>query len=90
MKTHTENYSNALRKYPFSLFERDGSLEMWQKIYSPYIDSIESKINVSKNNSIRIFRNHNFAFDNESQQRIADLIINEVKKLESKINILKK
>jgi hypothetical protein len=78
MKTHTENYSSALTKYPFSLFEMDGSLEMWQKIYSPYMDSIESKINISKNNSIRIFRNHNFAFDNEFQQRIADLIINEV------------
>jgi len=78
MKIQTENYSNVLRKYPFSLFEMDGSLEIWQKIYSPYIDSIESKINISKNNSIRIFRNHNFAFDNEFQQRIADLIINEV------------
>ena len=78
MKIQTENYSNVLRKYPFSLFETDGSLEIWQKIYSPYIDSIESKINISKNNSIRIFRNHNFAFDNEFQQRIADLIINEV------------
>ncbi|MFW9902569.1 MAG: hypothetical protein ACFFDY_14980, partial [Candidatus Thorarchaeota archaeon] len=73
----TENYSKVLRKYPFSLLEMDGSLEIWQKIYSPYIDSIESKINISKNNSIRIFRNHNFAFDNEFQQRIANLIINE-------------
>jgi hypothetical protein len=78
MKIQTENYCNVLRKYPFSLFEMDGSLEIWQKIYSPYIDSIESKINISKNNSIKIFRNHNFAFDNELQQRIADLIINEV------------
>ncbi|MFW9773178.1 MAG: hypothetical protein ACFFEO_13570 [Candidatus Thorarchaeota archaeon] len=78
MKTQKENYSNVLRKFPFSIFELDGSLEIWQKIYSPYIDSIESKINISKNNSIRIFRNHNFAFDDEFQQRIADLIINEV------------
>ncbi|MFX1569455.1 MAG: hypothetical protein ACFFCV_13920 [Promethearchaeota archaeon] len=76
MTIHTENYSKVLRKYPFSLLEMDGSLEIWQKIYSPYIDSIENKINVSKNNSISIFRNHNFAFDNEFQQRIADLIIN--------------
>ena len=78
MKIQTDNYSNVLRKYPFSLFEMDGSLEIWQKIYSPYLDSIEGKINISKNNSIRIFRNHNFAFDNEFQQRIADLIINKV------------
>jgi len=76
MTLHTENYSKVLRKYPFSLLEMDGPLEIWQKIYSPYIDSIESKINISKNNSIRIYRNHNFAFDNEFQQRIADLIIN--------------
>jgi hypothetical protein len=78
MTLHTENYSKVLRKYPFSLLEMDGPLEIWQKIYSPYIDSIESKINISKNNSIRIYRNHNFAFDNEFQQRIADLIINKV------------
>ncbi len=83
MKIQTENYSNVLRKYPFSLFEMDGSLDLWQKIYSSYIDSIESKLNVSKNNSTRIFRNHNFAFDNELQQRIADLIINEVEEQSS-------
>ncbi|MFX1555436.1 MAG: hypothetical protein ACFFBV_16040 [Promethearchaeota archaeon] len=83
MTIHTENYSKVLRKYPFSLLEMDGSLEIWQKIYSPYIDSIESKINFSKNNSIRIFRNHNFAFDKEFQQRIADLIINEVEEQNS-------
>jgi hypothetical protein len=79
----TENFSKVLRKYPFSLLEIDGSLEIWQNIYSSYIDSIESKIRVSKNNSIRIFRNHNFAFDNEFQERIADLIINEEKEQKS-------
>ena len=78
MKIQTESYSNVLRKYPFSLFEMDGSLDLWQNIYSSYIDSIESKINISKENSIKMFRNHNFALDNEFQQRIADLIINEV------------
>ena len=86
MKRYTENYSSVLSKYPFSLFEMDGSLEIWQRIYSPYIDSIESKINISKNNSIRIFRNHNFAFENEDQQRIAHLIIDEV---EEQISISK-
>ena len=78
MKIQTESYSNVLRKYPFSLFEMDGSLDLWQKIYSSYIDSIESKINILKDNSIRMFRNHNFALDNEFQQRIADLVIFEV------------
>jgi len=78
MTIHAERYSNILRKYPFSLLEMDGSWEIWQKIYSPYIDSIESKIIISKNNSIRTFRNHNFAFNNTFQQRIVDLIINEV------------
>ncbi|MFX0188024.1 MAG: hypothetical protein ACFE8A_09825 [Candidatus Hodarchaeota archaeon] len=78
MTIHTESKSNILRNYPFSLLEMDGSGEIWQKIYSPYIDLIESKIIISKNNSIRIFRNHNFAFNNAFQQRIADLIINEV------------
>ncbi|MFX1394084.1 MAG: hypothetical protein ACFFAH_10960 [Promethearchaeota archaeon] len=78
MTIHTENYSNILGKYPFSLLEMDGSWEMWQKIYSPYIDLIENKIICSKNSSIKTFRNHNFAFNNAFQQRIADLIINEV------------
>ncbi|MFX1260020.1 MAG: hypothetical protein ACFFAN_19395 [Promethearchaeota archaeon] len=78
MTIHAETYSKILRKYPFSLLEMDGPLEIWQKIYSPYIDSIESKIIILKNNSIRTFRNHNFAFNNAFQQRIADLIINEV------------
>ena len=78
MTIHTESYSDILGKYPFSLFEIDGSLEIWQDVYGPYIDSIESKIIISKKNSIKTFRNHNFAFNNAVQQRIADLIINEV------------
>ena len=78
MTIQTESYSNILGKYPFSLLEIDGPWEMWQDIYGPYIDSIESKIIISKNNSIKTFRNHNFAFNNAGQQRNADLIINEV------------
>jgi len=78
MTIHTESYSDILGKYPFSLFEIDGPLDIWQDIYDPYIDSIESKIIISKKNSIKTFRNHNFAFNNAVQQRIADLIINEV------------
>ena len=74
MKIQTESYSNVLRKYPFSLFEMDGSLDLWQKIYSSYIDSIESKIIISKNNHIKTFRNHNFGFSNAIQQRIADIM----------------
>jgi hypothetical protein len=86
MTLHTESYSNILGNYPFSLLEIDGSCEMWQKIYGPYIDLIESKIIISKNNSIKTLRNHNFAFNNALQQRIADLIINEV---EEQISISK-
>ncbi|TFG24422.1 MAG: hypothetical protein EU529_04445 [Promethearchaeota archaeon] len=78
MTIHTESYSDILGKYPFSLFEIDGPLDIWQDVYGPYIDSIESKIIISKKNSIKTFRNHNFAFNNAVQQRIADLIINEV------------
>ncbi|MFX1394938.1 MAG: hypothetical protein ACFFAH_15395 [Promethearchaeota archaeon] len=78
MTIHKESYSNIFSKYPFSLLEMDGSWEIWQKIYSPYIDLIENKIIISKKNSIKTFRNHNFAFNNAFQKRIADLIINEV------------
>jgi len=80
MTIHKESYTNIFSKYPFSLLEMDGSWEIWQKIYSPYIDLIENKIISSKNSSIRIIRNHNFAFNinNAFEQRIVDLIINEV------------
>jgi len=78
MTVHTESKSNILRNFPFSLLDMDGLSEMWQKIYNPYIDLIESKIIMSKNDSISTFRNHNFAFINEIQQRIADLIISEL------------
>jgi hypothetical protein len=59
----------------------DGFSEMWQKIYNPYIDLIENKINKSKNDLIKTIRNHNFAFKNELKQRIADLVI--ISKLEN-------
>jgi len=78
MVINIESNSNFLRNYPFSLLDMDGLSERWQKIYSPYIDSIESKIIISKNNHIKTFRNHNFGFSNAIQQRIADLIITEV------------
>ena len=73
-----ENNSNILIKYPFSLFDMDGSWEIWQNIYSPYIDLVESKLIISKNNSLRTFRNYDFAFNNAFNQRIADLVISEV------------
>ena len=82
MTIQTESQSNILRNYPFSLFDMDGLLVNWQKIYKPYIDLIESKISTSKNESIITFRNHNFA-SNKAKQRIADLIISE---LEEKIS----
>jgi hypothetical protein len=77
MTINTESKSNILRNYPFSLLDMDGLSELWQKIYNPYIDLIESNIIMSKNDSISTFRNHNFAFNNAFQQRIADLIISE-------------
>lgn len=78
MTIHTESESNILRNYPFSLLDMDGLMETWKKVYNPYIDLIESKIIISKNDSISTFRNHNFAFNNAFQQRIADLIISEL------------
>ncbi len=78
MIIHTESESNIFRNYPFSLSDMDGLSEIWQKIYNPYIDLIESKIISSKNDSISTFRNHNFAFNNAFQQRTVDLIISEL------------
>ncbi|HEC41023.1 hypothetical protein LCGC14_0685760 [marine sediment metagenome] len=78
MTVNTESESNILRNYPFSLLDVDGLSEMWQKIYDPYIDLIESKIITLKNDSLSTIRNHNFAFNNALQQRIADLIVIEL------------
>ena len=75
MKIQTESNSNILRTYPFSLLDIDGLSDMWKKIYNPYIDLIESNINMSKDDSITTFRNHNFALKDEFKQRIADLIV---------------
>ncbi len=76
MTTNTEMNSDFLINYPFSLLDVDGSLELWQKLYNPYIDLIENEINKTTNESINTFRNHNFAFNKAlQQQRIADLII---------------
>ncbi|MFX1557789.1 MAG: hypothetical protein ACFFC9_11095 [Promethearchaeota archaeon] len=83
MVIDTKKNTNFLRNYPFSLLDVDGLLERWQKIYSPYIDSIESKIIISKKNHIKTFKNHNFGFSNASQQRIADLVTIEVEEKNS-------
>lgn len=84
MTINAESKSNILRKYPFSLLDMDGLSEMWEKVYNPYIDLIESKILLSKNDSISTFRNYNFALKNEIKQRIADLIV--ISELEEKIS----
>ncbi|MBY8991473.1 MAG: hypothetical protein KGD58_12020 [Candidatus Lokiarchaeota archaeon] len=78
MIVQTENNSNILRKYPFSLLDMDGSSEMWKGIYIAYIDLIENKINLLKNDSISIVRNFDFALNNEIRKRIAALVIIEV------------
>ena len=73
-----ENFSTILRKYPFSLSAMDGPWEIWQNIYDPYIDIVENKLLISKNDSLRTFRNYDFALNRAYHQRIADLIIFEV------------
>ncbi len=73
-----DNSSTILRKYPFSLSAMDGPWEIWQNIYGPYIDLVENKLIISKNNSLRTFRNYDFALNRAYHQRIADLVIFEV------------
>ncbi len=77
MTIQKEGNSDFLRDYPFSLLDVEGPLEVWQRIYNPYIDLIESNIVKLNKNSIITVRNHNFAFNNAVQQRIADLIVSE-------------
>jgi hypothetical protein len=75
--------ANILKNYPFSLFDIDGSREIWQNIYGPYIDLIEKKLNISDQSSIRIFRNYDFAVNSALHRRIADLVILEVEEQKS-------
>ncbi len=75
MTIQTESKTKILRNYPFSLLDIDGSSDLWEKIYNPYIELIENNINTLKDDSITTFRNHNFAFKDEFKQRIADLIV---------------
>jgi len=70
--------SDILKKYPFSLFDIDGSWEMWQSIYSPYIDLIESNLHHLKNTNLSLFRNYDFSSNKSHFQRIADLVITEI------------
>ncbi|MHA1884654.1 MAG: hypothetical protein ACW96S_06365, partial [Promethearchaeota archaeon] len=75
MTIQTESKTKILRNYPLSLLDIDGSSDLWEKIYNPYIELIENNINTLKDDSITTFRNHNFAFKDEFKQRIADLIV---------------
>ncbi len=74
------NYNDGLRKYHFSLVDIDGSWESWHDIYHHYIDLLENKFITVKNNSLKVFRNYDFALQNAYSQRIADLIISEEEK----------
>lgn len=73
-----ENDPIILGKYPFSLFDMEGSWELWENIYGPYIDLVENNLIVSKNGTLKTFRNYNFALNSAYHQRIADLITFEV------------
>ena len=79
-----ENDPIILGKYPFSLIDMDGSWEIWQNIYGSYIDLVENNLIVSKNGTLRTFRNYNFALNSAHHQRIADLVTFEVEEQISK------
>lgn len=76
----TYDYNDVLGKYPFSLTDIDGSWEIWYNIYHQYIELLENKFIVVKNNSPKIFRNYDFALENAYFQRIVDLVISEEEK----------
>ncbi|TFG13279.1 MAG: hypothetical protein EU535_05105 [Promethearchaeota archaeon] len=78
-----DNSSTILRKYPFSLSAMDGPWEIWQNIYGPYIDLVENKLIISKNDSLRTFRNYDFALNRAYHQLIADLVVFEVEEQNS-------
>ena len=73
-----ENDPIILGKYPFSLTDMEGTWEIWENIYGPYIDLVENNLIVSKNGTLRTFRNYNFALNSAHYQRIADLVTFEV------------
>ena len=69
------SYNDDLIKYPFSLFNIEGTWEIWARIYSSYLREIESIIITDYKDSIKTYKYYDFAGPKEIFPRIIDLII---------------
>ncbi|MFX1408416.1 MAG: hypothetical protein ACFFC9_03910 [Promethearchaeota archaeon] len=79
-------YSDDLMKYPFSLTYIEGKWEEWERIYFPYIESVESNLIKIGEKNINIFRNYDFALQSDIYHRIIDLVIISIKEHNSELN----
>lgn len=72
---HINAFSDEVMKFPFSINHIDGKWEEWDKIYFPYIESIENNIIKTSKKNTKVYRNYNFALKNDSFQRVIDLLV---------------
>ena len=69
------SYIDELLKFPFSITQKDGSFILWERLYHPFISQIEKNIKKLNNNTLKIFRNFDFALNKDFFPRIFDLVV---------------
>ena len=70
---HLINFSDDILQFPFSIVHVEGKWEDWDKIYFPYIESIENNIIKTDVKNTKVYRNYNFALKSDTFQRVIDL-----------------
>ncbi len=80
------DFSDEIMKFPFSIIHTDGKWEEWDKIYFPYIESIENNIIKTDVKNTKLYRNYNFALKSDTFQRVIDLLIITTKETNSEPN----
>ena len=71
------NYEDDFINFPFSIAKVEGSWELWEPIYEPYLIEIEKNLDKIKNFPFNIYKNYEFSYPREFYQRIFDLVIRE-------------
>ncbi|MGV9198628.1 MAG: hypothetical protein ACOC4M_07290, partial [Promethearchaeia archaeon] len=71
------NYHDDFIKFPFSIAAVEGSWELWEPVYGPYLRQIEKNLDKIQNFTFNIYKNYEFSYPREFYQRIFDLMITE-------------
>ncbi|MFO8018959.1 MAG: hypothetical protein R6U96_10010 [Promethearchaeia archaeon] len=71
------NYQDDFIKFPFSIAAVEGSWELWEPIYEPYLREIEKNLDEIQNYTFDVYKNYGFSYPREFYQRVFDLMITE-------------